>query len=40
MQKADKIDLNRLAAAFEIDFQKSDFPALVIIESNIHFLWC
>ena len=33
MQKADKGDLRRLkapcAAAFEIDFQKSDFPALV-----------
>ena len=28
MQKADKGDLRRLAAAFEIDFQKSDFPAL------------
>ena len=34
MQKADKGDLRRLkapcAAAFEIDFQKSDFPALIL----------
>ena len=30
MQKADKGDKAPCAAAFEIDFQKSDFPALVI----------